>query len=258
MDLEKQLQDLPKPVLAALVIGVAIFVMIFVVRPPHTICDAQAENIRKNHEGILFPRKGEKKRTMPGRIQQAMESCRFGNSSGACYEYFDILRRAAVSVKSASSECTKALLKVPIEKYAKAEELVEVRDGKKTRDELSGVVYQQVTLEQVFLDGMETMARKAWGESPPEPGAQKFGWFQESELNAFCHVRDVILRAKGREGLMAEARKVYPKLPGEAPPRDPATGVGSKTFIPKRATQVYAEKLIFERSLFSAPCDFFR
>lgn len=255
MSLESQLQQLPKPALAALVIFGAI-ILFFFLNPPHTICDAQKENIRTNLDGVLFPTKMGKD-MIPGRVHKAMEVCLFGNSGGACYEYFDILRRAARSVKSASQECTGDLLGVRIQKYAKMEQYQEVRDGKKIREELASISYREVSLEQVLWDGIEIMVQKAWGEAPPEPGAQRFGWFKESELNAFCHVRDVLIRAKGRPGFLAAAKKIYPKLPGEAPQRDVA-GSGLMTAMPRKATQVFRENDIYERSLLSAPCDYFR
>lgn len=255
MSLEDQLKQLPKPVLAGLAIFVAI-ILLFILKPPYTICDAQKDNIKTNLAGVLFPTKMGKD-MIPGRVHKAMEVCLFGNSGGACYEYFDILRRAAQSVKSVSQECTGSLLGVSIQKYAKMEQFQEVRDGSKVREELASVTYREVTLEQVLWDGLEIMVQKAWGEAPPEPGAQRFGWFKESEMNTFCHVRDVLMRAKGRQGFLNAAKKMYPKLPGEAVQRDVA-GSGLRTAIPRKATQVFRENDIYERSLLSAPCDYFR
>lgn len=255
MTLEDQLKQLPKPVLAGLAIFVAI-VLLFILKPPYTICDAQKENIRTNMAGVLFPTKMGKD-MIPGRVHKAMEVCLFGNSGGACYEYFDILRKAARSVKAASQECTASLLGVTIQKYAKMEQYQEVRDGKKIREELASVTYKEVRLEQVLWDGLEIMVEKAWGEVPPEPGAQRFGWFKESEMNSFCHVRDVLIRAKGRQGFMNAAKKIYPKLPGEAVQRDVA-GAGLAVAVPRKATQMFRENDIYERSLLSAPCDYFR
>lgn len=248
--------QLPKPVLAALIISLAIGVFL-IMEPPHTICDTQRENIQKGMEGVLFPIKVGKE-TVPGRIHKAMEVCHFGNSGGACFEYFDILRKTSRSVKEASAECAAGILGVPIAKYAKFEEYQKVTDKNGMRKELAAVTYRQATLEQVLWDGFEIMIMKAWGTSPPPPGAQRFGWFRESEMNAFCHVRDVLLNAKGRAALLARAQKIYPKLPGEEPQRDIA-GMGLEGAPPPRpATQTMREPEIYERSLLSAPCDYFR
>lgn len=257
MDLEQQIKDLPKPLVATIAILIVIGAL-FILQPLHTVCDSQTEAIRSGQAGLLYPQKVSKKNgTIPGRIQNAMVSCRFGNSAGSCYDYFDLLKKAAQAVKNGSFECTAQIVSMKIDKYAKMEEYTTVRDGKSSRDELAGVVFKDVTLEEVLRDGLEMMIRKAWGESPPEPGAQRYGWFQESEINAFCHVRDVLIRAKGRDGFKQLTSKIATKLPGEAPPRDIA-GEEVKNFIPREASRMMTEQQIFDRSLLSVPCDQFR
>lgn len=256
MKLEDQLQQLPKPVLALLVIAIVI-VLLFLFSPPHTLCDSQKENIQNAMAGVLFPVKVGKE-TMPGRIHKAMEVCLFGNSGGACYEYFEILKRAAQAIKAAPQECTGELLGANIAKYSKMEQYREVREGSGVRQELSGITYQQVRLEQVLWDGLEIMVQKAWGEAPPEPGAQRFGWFRESELNTFCHLRDVLIQGNGPSSFMSTAKKVYSKLPGELlRPSDPSSSA-LKPVTGRKANQIFRESEIYERSLLSVPCDHFR
>jgi hypothetical protein len=254
MDLEQFTKQVPAPILATgvILLGIGLF---FILQPPHTICDTQRESLKENQRGILFPIK-RGKTTTAGRIQRALEVCRFGNSSGACFEYFDILRRASVAVKNVSQECYGSMMGIPIEKYIRTEQYHEAGEGKDGQEELLGVEYKNSTLEQVLKDGLETMIRKAWGEAPPEPGPQRYGWFQETELNAYCHVQDVLIRAKGRAALNEIARAIYPQLPGQV--ATSTSGSGGPPVVLRKATEVFTEEQIRERSLLSVPCSSFR
>lgn len=257
MSLERELQELPKPLLAGIVILVAI-VAFFVLEPPHTICDSQSANFKANQEGILFPTKVNKK-TYVGSIQRAMESCQHGNSSGSCYDYFGILRRAATSLKNGSSECQAQILGLNIPRYARVETYDKVRDPASPgghREVLTAVDYRDKPLRELFADGIEVMTMKAWGEKPPEPGPDRFGWFQMSEMNAFCHVRDVVLRGGGDAYWSELRRRILVKLPGAKP--EIPMGVDPLMVAPPKAVDVMGEQAVWELSLLSAGCDGFR
>lgn len=211
--LEEFSKKLPAPVMAACVLFIAILGF-FVVRPLHTICNTQRDALEESQRGVLFPQKVGK-RTYPGKIQPAMESCRLGNSSGACYEYFNILRRVALKIKDGASECAADILDLSIDKYAKMERYESYQDGDKERQALSSVEFRAEKLSKVLEEGLEMMVVKAWGEAPPEPGPLRFGWMQESELAVFCHIQDVVRRSRSPESYQELQMAILKKLPGE-------------------------------------------
>lgn len=165
-----------------------------------------------------------KKNKIPPAIVRAKEACQLGNSAGSCYEYFLALKKVADDVAKASSECTAQLFNVSEVKSA-------------------------------LNDGIEMMARLAWGVKPPEPGLERFGWMQESEIAIFCRLKSIYIRANGEESWAALRRKIFAKLPGEELPlsSDPTQAMAE----PKKATAVMPEQEIWNRSLFSVRCEAF-
>jgi hypothetical protein len=220
--MENFINSLPKPVLALLVIIVGI-VVFFMIQPPHTVCDTQAEALQEAQRGVLFPAK-EKKNVIPPSILRSKEACQLGNSAGSCYEYFLSLRKVADDITKSSAECAAQLY-----------ELAEVRTA--------------------LNDGLEMMVRLAWGLKPPEPTLERFGWMQESEISTFCRLRTVYVRANGEDAWVELRRKISTKLPGEEVPV--ALEPGQATVEPRMATTLMSEQDIWNRSLFSARCDVF-
>ena len=218
--MEKLIESLPKPVLALLAILVAIGVFMLS-SPPHTVCDTQEEALRETEKGSIFPSKVNKN-VMPPALSRAKESCQIGNSAGSCFEYFSILKQVAEDVGKGSSECVTQL-------------------------------YSVKEIASTLNDGIELMARLAWGVKPPKPGPEKFGWMQESDLAVFCRVKGIYIRAKGEEAWNNLRGKIFGKLPGEEVPvsTDPTVAAVE----PRKATVVMSELDIFNRSIFSLRCD---
>ncbi|MNK06269.1 hypothetical protein D3C87_241620 [compost metagenome] len=216
------LNSLPKPVLVlgAIIIGIIVFMLI---DPPHTVCDTQQEAMKEHLKGSIFSSEAQKGRAPPV-VARAKEACQLGNSGGSCYEYFSILKQAADAVGKASGECTAQLYNVP-------------------------------EVSSALNDGIELMARMAWGTQPPERGFARFGWMQESELATFCRLKGIYIRAKGEQAWTALRGVIFGKLPGEAPVvgADPTASVVE----PKMAPLIFSEQEIWERSLFSIRCESF-
>lgn len=277
MDLEQQLQQIPKPLLAAGAIFIFILLTIFVLQPPHSVCDTEVGNLHQNQKGLLFPTKTGKV-TMPAKIQSAIQSCRMGNSSGACYEYFGILRRVALDVKALSPDCRGNALSISIANYNRrlqcdpsdASRAMIKDDGTRyTQEELCdealfpgnivNVTFSSAPLKMVFEDAMTLMVTKAWGERPPEPGPQKFGWMQEYDIAVFCHIKDVYVRALGDLAYSQFRDKIFKTLPGEAPAVfPPPPGLDPNRKLAIKVSSYMPTEQIFERSLFSVRCDSFR
>ena len=209
-------------------------VVIFLNKPLHTICDTQGEVLLESQTGNLFPSqvaitdKGiNRKERVPPRIVAAKQACQVGNSAGSCYEYFTILKSVATDIGKASSECYVQLLETP--------EMPEVR--------------------KALTDGVEVMARIAWGSEPPGLWWNRSGWLQDSELAVFCRIKNVYSRAYGQEGWDQLRKAIFTKFPGEAPVVTTEPNQSIKE--PKKATDVFTEQEIMSRSIFSVRCESF-
>lgn len=220
--MENFINSLPKSVLAllAILLGIGVFM---VLNPPHTVCDTQEEALRQSLKGNLFPTEM-KKNKIPPSLARAKEACQIGNSAGSCFEYFSLLKDIASEVGKSSSECATQL-------YAVKE------------------------VSSALNDGIELMARLAWGVKPPEPGPERTGWLQEAEFSAFCRLKGIYVRANGEESWNTLRLKIFNKLPGEELPIQ--NEVSSSPAEPKKATAVLSELDIFNRSIFSVRCEAF-
>jgi hypothetical protein len=218
--MEKFFATLPKPIL---ILGVLLsgVIVLFVLNPPHSVCDTVVDTFRESLKGVIYPRK-EDKRTFPPKILQAQEVCEQGVTTGACFDYFAILKLVAKQISKAPKEC--------------APNLYEISEVKKVID-----------------IGIEKMILMAWGEQPPEPGPTRFGWFQEAEIALFCLLRGTLERSLGEEGVTAFRRKIFAKLPGSLPivGKDPT----QLAIAGDLAVSKFTEEEIWARSLFSVRCD---
>ncbi|QDK46501.1 MULTISPECIES: hypothetical protein [unclassified Bdellovibrio] len=221
--MEKFLNSLPKPVLVlgALIIGIAVVIGF---QPPHTVCDTEEEALHDVLKGKLFATQV-KKITTPPSILREKEACQLGNSAGSCYEYFSTLKAIADAVSKSSSKCAKQLYDV-----------------------------KEVTV--ALNNGIELMARLAWGVKPPEPGSmERFGWLTDAEIATFCRLKSTFIRANGEEAWTELRNAVSAKLPGEEVPQTPEGTIATVT--PRKASAVLTEVDIWNRSLFSVRCEVF-
>ncbi len=221
--MEKFFNSLPKPVLAILVILVALaFFMLN--DPPHTICDVQAGNLKESLRGKLFPATVNKNK-IPPLIGQAQEICQQGNSAGSCFEYFSILRKAARDIKNLSSDCRSELVGIP-----------EIR--------------------KALREGVVLMAKMSWGSHPPEPGMARFGWLSDSELGLFCLIKDIYTQSLGEEAWGEFRLSIFKELPGAFLPNKPG-GSNIDGEAPKAILSM-TEKDMWSRSIFSVRCENYR
>jgi hypothetical protein len=217
MSLEQQLSQLPKGLLAVIVISGFVF-LLYTMNPPHSICDTEAETVKENLVGVLYPQKI-KKNTIPPRLPEVMRSCEYGRSAGGCYEYFELLKFVAKQLDGAAPECRSQVFEVP-------------------------------QMKKVIEDGVQNMALLAWGQGPPATPNERFGWLQESELAVFCYLRDVYVKVLGESGWSALRSHVYKKYP--------AGTVGTDKFedekVPK-AIENMPENQIWQKSIFAIRCE---
>lgn len=192
-----------------------------VLSPPHTICDTIEEEVVASLAGVTRPLKV-KKQTHPPRIVSNLETCYVGRSSGACYDYFQVLKGLAKHVISANSECRVRVF--------------EISDIKKR-----------------LLEGVENLVILAWGDHPPEDLAVKFGILQEADVALFCYIKTAVIHGIGENEWHLLRKKLAKKLPGEKVrlPDDPKAGI-----TPARpASEVLSELDIWNKSLFSVRCE---
>lgn len=242
--MEQFINSTPKPVLAIIAILLVVF-FLWNTNPPHTVCDAELAQKKEALQGILFPQKI-KKHTNPPKIQAVKEACQLGNSAGSCYEYFDLLRDLAQLVSGSTSECMPKYFEVP-------------------------------EIQKTLKDGIEIMARIAWGSVPPDPAAySRYSWMQEAEISTFCRIKSIYIRGAGESAYEELRKQVSAKFPGEksleeqaqdlkalekqvSENADGGQGTPDDAVEPsvKLASETLSEQEIFSRSLFAVRCEAF-
>ena len=101
--MKKWIESLPKFVLGPLAVLVSI--LYFTVQdPPKTICDTQFEIFKKEEAKYIFPyKKGEI--DISAGIKKDIESCRLGNSPGACYDWLEGLKKLIHLTRNIPATC---------------------------------------------------------------------------------------------------------------------------------------------------------
>ncbi len=205
-------------VFAVLVGGVLFF---FLAQRPHSVCDSQIEVFKESQKGGLYTQTVNGKKR-PAQFGMHIETCRAGNSPGACYELFAMVRRLLRDLDAAPNQCLPEM------------------------SEVEG-------LKPAIFDSIELMVQLAWGSQPPEPGLTKYGWLETSDLALFCHLKRRTIQIFGEETLEQLRLKVQVKLPGELnDEQDPVCPDCKKR---KAANETLSQEEIWVRSLFSVRCD---
>ncbi len=192
-----------------------------VISPPHTICDTITAEITSTLPGLTKPLKV-KKQTHPAKILSALESCYIGRSSGACYDYFQILKGLARHVHSAATECRSKVFAIP-------------------------------DIKSRISEGIENLVLLAWGDFPPESPNERFGILQEADISLFCYLKSAYVFGSNESSWNELRKKMAKKLPGEKVklPDDPKAGLAT----PRPASEVLSELEIWNKSLFSIRCE---
>lgn len=217
--MEKFLNQFPKPLLAVLVISVGIIVA-YLANPPRTICDTEREAFQESLKGELYPERIDKKKgRRPPQIRQARSMCKQGNSSGSCYEYFNMLKNIAREIKRQTTECYATIIEAP------------------------GVL-------PALQEGVLLMSQLAWGDQPPEVNTKN--WFSHGDYAAFCSIKDILKESMDEEQWAEFHAQVMASLPGPKP-----TDAIPGTVDPRpraSAIQTLGEKQVYSKSLLSLNC----
>lgn len=215
----------PKGLIVAVVLLAGICLVVLF-NPPHRACTSKIEMLRELQKGKVFPSKGKVLVRSP-RVVRAIEACKLGNSPGACFEFFSILRKFNGDLQSFPMEC--------------AEELRDVSE-----------------IRAVLREGISIMIQIAWGEAPPERGIAPLrqGWLESTDLALFCSLKDLYSRFFGKEELDEFRKSLYSKLPGEAAVFENSECVNCE--FRKNAAQVFTPEELWSHTLFSMRCDLYR
>lgn len=217
------MNQIPRPLLVfgVLALGIAMF---FFIQEPHSVCMSQLPVFQESQAGQIFPRPG-KNSERPAIYPRLVENCKIGNSPGACYELFNLLRKLVRDLNGAPEECL-----LPFG------EVVEVK--------------------KALTEGTLLIVQLAWGDKPPEQGIAKFGWLEASDLSLFCQLKDTMIKVYGEPEWEGFRQATHGKLPGEA--QIIQEGICANCEIIKKANQVFSGEEIWLRSLFSLRCEQFR
>lgn len=216
---------LPKPLLVALIFILGV-VGLFILQPPHRQCESQIEVLMQQQKGRVFS--GEVKgHARKPKVLEQIETCKMGNSPGACFELFSTLRRLARDMSILPLECAADLA-----------ELGEIRLALK--------------------EGLGLLLQIAWGEAAPEKetGGRGQGWLEASDLALFCSLRDLYARLYGPESSDQLRTELLSKLPGEAPILK--EGLCENCEYRKTAIAILGAEDVRTRSLFGIRCDLYR
>lgn len=215
----------PKGLVVALIlIGGTLLVILF--NPPHRLCQTKVEMLKELQKGKIFPGKAKRMALSP-KIIREVETCKLGNSPGACFEMFSTLRGLIRDLHGFPLEC--------------AEDL---RDVGQVKGALS--------------EGLGLLTQIAWGEQPPEPGigSVQQGWLETGDIALFCSLKDMYVRFFGMESLDQLRMGIFSKLPGEAPLLE--NGACVNCDFRKTALQALGPEEIRARTLFAVRCELFR
>jgi|GEM_PF-789945 len=186
MNIDQLLQKIPKLVLAASVLILAIF--FFVHNDPlRDECEVQTSIFEKKTQGLLSAVKTKSKKTQFPKIEFWKNRCKAGNSIGSCNDYFEGLRIVIQELRELNNNCQI--------KYSEENEKF----------------IKQIT------HALQIMALVAWGEKPPSGMAERLGWLNESHIRTFCYLKKTFVLIGGEESFLELREKVYKEFPGEWP-----------------------------------------
>lgn len=174
------LQMLPRGVVVTLALGTALAV-IFLIKPPHTPCESQVEVLKKSQTDFLFldPSKAYKKTTG---FEKSLELCKFGNSSGACLDFFAGVKRLHQELVSTASACEQNLIEVP-------------------------------EVKKALWTALELFVRLAWGSVAPKAASEREGWLDSSLLSTYCDLKKFSIENFGQDSWNAFIEEQMRNLP---------------------------------------------
>jgi len=168
---------IPKPILVSLVLIIAIFLIIFN-DPPKNACDAQLDIFFKYQLGKISSLRGK----VGSLLSRTAKYCGDVKTYGGCVEFHETLRGIVKELHNVSPEC-------------------------------SSKVISNEKIQMILQESMALMVKSAWGEKPPEPGPNVYGWLTMSEYTLFCGIKRMIYEHLDDEAWETLVRSIIFKLP---------------------------------------------
>ncbi|MFN7905546.1 MAG: hypothetical protein ACK5P5_10220 [Pseudobdellovibrionaceae bacterium] len=164
-------RNLPKGVTVFALLIAGIIGVVFY-EPIASVCDPQIANFQAQFVGDLYPYKVRAARatqTAPPRMSSHLAQCREGASSGACYQYFEVVRRILTYIQSTDEAC-----------YAE---------------------FQNVKpLYNSLRESLRLLLFFSWGDGPATENLTDIqGWLKDYELSTFCDVQGGLKKIMGEE-----------------------------------------------------------
>ncbi len=217
------LNQIPRPLLVFAALLTGIF-LIFLIQEPHSVCNSQLETFKLAQAGLTYPRENEGK-TRPAAFDRLLETCKMGNSPGACYELFVLLKKVNRDLEASPQECLPELGSAP-------------------------------EIQRALVKGLQLMVQIAWGDRPPEAGGSaKTAWLEATDLALYCQLKANYMKAYGQEEWENFRLSVQQTLPGEAPILENGQCLNCQTM--KKASEALSPEEIWSKSLFSVRCDLY-
>ena len=178
--MNKLLVALPRWLFVILALSVGL-VLIILFDPPHSKCDSQFDLFKSSQAQFLFtdPKAKFQKRTG---YDKAFESCKQGNSPGACHDLFQGMKAVVRQIEGASSDCHEDLV-------------------------------QRAPVQTALTEVLSLTVRLAWGETPPESAYTRLGWLDTSHMALFCELKRVYIAGKGETAWASLREELMKELP---------------------------------------------
>lgn len=182
--LDRWLTSLSRRAIAVVAIVTGTF-LIVLFNPPHSACDIQKEIFKEEIGKYFFLDSKEKKILTRSRFVTYIDRCRYQNSAGGCYDFLTTLRLLQKQLQGQSQEC--------VQKIGRIKEI-----------------------EQSLWNGLNLMARIAWGERAPASYMDRNGWLSVADISLFCRVKRQALRIFGQDDWEKYQEGLFRDLPGIA------------------------------------------
>lgn len=165
--MDRFFESLPNS-LKALGIMIAALVVIIIMNPPVTVCDAQMQIFRESQKNFLYPPPAEGGVRIPAQVKTLMDNCVNDNSPGGCFDLFVGLKKMVVDLRNIPEQCAEKAGEEP---------------------EIKAWLWRSLKL----------MVQIAWGDRAPASYMQKNGWFDTSEVTLFCNLKRHAVRLYGKD-----------------------------------------------------------
>lgn len=179
--MDKFLADIPKNILALIVIAGGIF-LIVLADPPRSVCSSQLDVIKTSQRLFLF-KDPKSKMVKTTKFETLRDRCKVTNNPGGCYELFQAVKILLQDLQTLTNECSSA----------------------------AGGVAE---IKRALWDTTDLLVRLAWGEKPPTSYNSKFGWLDTADISLYCNLKERAQIVFGDSAWNRYRDKMMKELPG--------------------------------------------